>query len=131
MSSARTPTYAISRTEHGARTGQHRRLGEQLPNDAAAGGAERYPHGHFPCAGCAAREQEVRDVDAREQEQQAGRRHHNRQDRPEIADHRGNQWLRHIGSIGVGRRKVPGQSLHDRRHFRVGAFQRHTRLSAA
>jgi hypothetical protein len=49
--------------------------------------------GHLARARRAAGEQQVGHVDAGQQEQQAGRRHHDDQDRPEVADHEATSGL--------------------------------------
>ena len=114
--------------EHRAGRRQQRRFGQQLPDDAAARRAEGDAHRHLARPRGAAREQQVGDVDAAEQEQQPRRRHHDDQDRPEVADDRGDERLGDVDAIQVGRREVARESVHDRRHLRVGALQRHAGL---
>ena len=76
--------YAIA-TPSGARgqRDQHA-LGEQLPHDAAAAGAERRADGDFPLTHRRAREQQVGDVGAGNQQHQADRAHHRDDDQPDL-----------------------------------------------
>ena len=122
------PTYATS-VPRTAPARRHR-LCEQLADDAGASRSQRHADGHLAGAGGAARKQQVGDVDAREQQQQAGGRHDDDQDRPEISDHRGHERLRDIRAVEVGRGKVARQPLHHRRHLRARALLRDTRLQS-
>ena len=69
---AYTKGHPRSRTQHAhdcARQGEQDALGHQLFDETAAAGADRCPQGHFTLAHGRAREQEVRHVDARDEQQ--------------------------------------------------------------
>ena len=57
-----------SKAERAARPAQHHALGQQLSNQPAAPGAERGAHSHFARAIHRAREHQIRDVRARDQQ---------------------------------------------------------------
>ena len=107
-----------------ARGRQHHRLREELANQPAPSRAERRAHGHLARPRRAAREQQVGDVHAREEEQQPGRRHDDDQDRPQVADDRVDQRPRDVDAVAVRRGKVIGEAAHDRRHLAFRALDR-------
>ena len=57
-----------SKAEHAASPAEHHALGQQLPNQPPAPGAERGAHSHFARAIHRAREHQIRDVRARDQQ---------------------------------------------------------------
>ena len=75
----RARNVAASVRERGAEratsTGEQQRLGKRLAYQAKAARAERHAHGQLLLPRCGAREQEARDVRARDQEEQADCRH--------------------------------------------------------
>jgi hypothetical protein len=71
--------------EPGTERREHGVLGEQLSRDAGIGGPERLPHGHFPDADGASREQQIREVGARNQQHHSHRHHQQRHRRPYVA----------------------------------------------
>ena len=77
------------------RDAEHRRLGEELPDDPCPSGAERGTDAHFALSRGAMRDQQVRHVGTREQEQQADgaeedphRVPESRRDQPLVEEHR-------------------------------------------
>ena len=70
-SRAGTPHSAKSRPERAAGERQHDALGEQLADEVAGRRAERHAHGDLTGAGGGARELEVRDVGAGDQQHEA------------------------------------------------------------
>ena len=105
--------------------GQHQALDEQLPNQQPAAGPERRPDGHLFLARGRAREQHVRDVGARNQQQNAHRRKKRVQRRPELANEPVNPAHDVDGELG---RIVVGIDLRnparDDVHFRGGLLER-------
>ena len=65
---------------------QHRAFGQQLAHDAAPAGAERGADGDFASTGGAAREQQVRDVAARDQQHESDGAQQDEQTRSIAAD---------------------------------------------
>ena len=65
-----------------ASSAEHHALGQQLADDASAAGAEREADGDLAAALRRAREQQVRDVGARDEQDEDRRRLPQRQDRP-------------------------------------------------
>ena len=100
----------------GAESGEHQALGEELRDQPAASGAERCAHRHFAAARRPARHQQVRQIDARDQ-----------QTAPPT----------HTAARSATRSVCPGQLFPQRRHDRrargLGCLPRPTRcrLSAA
>jgi len=70
----------------GADRRQHQALGQQLPDDAAGRGAERLPHRDLRAAAGAAREQQVGEVDARDQQDAADGGEQHQQRAARVAD---------------------------------------------
>jgi hypothetical protein len=104
--------------------GKHQALGEQLAHQPRAAGAERRPDADFalPCGG--AREQEIGDIDARdEQHQQHGADQHE-QRRPNLADHQLLQRKDHHGTGGIALRLFFLQLGVDPAHLAVGLIER-------
>ena len=62
-------------SESGARAAQYDTLGEQLADEPPSAGAEREPHGHFTASRAGPRQQQVRDVHRRNEQQQRDDRH--------------------------------------------------------
>jgi hypothetical protein len=116
------------RERHGRQrrnTGEQAALDQELPQDAPAAGPERHAHGQLLLALGAAREQQVRDVRAAEQQQQERRR------LPHRHEVRG-AWIAHAaverehrhGPVGVRLRIRLPLGLDQRLHLGVGALQR-------
>ena len=84
--SARTPAYATATPSTAPAVASSTDSVSSCRTMPSAAGAERDAHGHLARARRSAREQQVRHVHAREQEQQSGRRHDDDQDRTQIAD---------------------------------------------
>ncbi len=72
--------------EHAAGAAQQNRFGQQLADDLTAAGAKRRANGHLALPVAALREQQVRDVDAGDQ-QHAGHDQHQQADRGAHASH--------------------------------------------
>ena len=91
--------------QDGARAAEHQALGEQRPPQRAGGGAERGAHRQFPLAAHRARQDQVGDVRAGNDEHDGGGRQQHQQNRPcrrrdLIAERRDGQA--HVGSCRVG-----------------------------
>ena len=82
--SSRLPHCASSEAEDRAGAGQQQALGEQLPRDAQARRAERQAQAELLAARGGARQQQVREVRARDQQHQPDD-DHDRQQRPTVA----------------------------------------------
>ena len=61
-------------------------FGRELPRDASAAGAQRGAHGEFRLPARRAREQQARDVDARNEQEHADRGHEHQQRLAHLAD---------------------------------------------
>ncbi len=90
----------------GGQRNQHA-LGEQLPDDAAASGAERGANRDLALTHRRARQQQVGDVGARDQQHQADRAHHREDDEPDVGRH-------HV----VAQRHARSRPIPDRRAAR-------------
>ena len=66
---------------------QQQAFGEQLPDDSPVRGAERGPHRHLLAPPDRARQQQVGDVRAGDQQHEADGRHQHDQRSPHVADH--------------------------------------------
>ena len=71
--------------QHGADDGEHDAFGEQLPHQTLRRRAERRSHRHLAHARVAAHQQQVRHVDARDQQQEADRAHQQPHRGPQLA----------------------------------------------
>ena len=85
-SSARMPSDAKRQPEHAAHQRQHDALGQQLPHDPAAAGAHRRADRDLPLADGRAHQQQVRDIRARDQQDEGDRAQQHPQRRPHVAD---------------------------------------------
>ena len=87
-----------------AREGQQQALREELAHDAALPGAERRAQRELALAAGDAREQQVRDVDARHEQHQAHRAEQHEQGPARVADRRLVQRAHHAADalVGVG-----------------------------
>ena len=72
---ARTPQTASSTPSEAAERGEQHAFGQQLPNDPEAPGADAEPHRHLAPPGRGSREQQVRRVGARQQQDQPDEQH--------------------------------------------------------
>ena len=110
-------------------------LCHELPDDAAAGRAERQPYAHLPLTRDRTGQQKVRDVDAGQQQHETN---HGRHDRDDQRNHRGSRSLELI----AGRPEMyPGQTFtvrvrctngcRDRAELECGLRTRHTVGDAA
>ena len=118
-----TPTTAPAKREQDA-------LGQQLLDETAAAGADRRAQGHFALAHGRTREQEVRDVDARDEQQQADRAEQRVQRGPEEADDFVCERHGERRPAFVGRRKLPLDTRVKRSQLGVGLFERDAGLQA-
>jgi hypothetical protein len=75
----------MSTPQRGAEQGEDQTLGEELPDDAPAIRAERGPNGNLALSGRAARQQQVRDVGARNQEHERDRAREDEKGGPVLA----------------------------------------------
>ena len=76
---------------------EQRALGQQLPNEPAASGAERRAHGQLAVAAQQPRERQVRDVGAGDQQHEPGRAEQDQQHRPRVA----RQLVAHASVVAV------------------------------
>ena len=83
-SGTRPPTMASSRPASAADAGQHEALDDQLPDDPRAAGAERDAHRDFLLAADRAREQQVGDIGARDQQHQRDGAEQHQQRGPDV-----------------------------------------------
>ena len=72
----RQPRLRDGQTEQSACRGEQQPFDEELPDDAPASGAERQANRHFACAIGRARELQIRDVHARDQQHAEDRGEH-------------------------------------------------------
>ena len=84
--SASTPHSATHHAARAAERGEHEPFAQELADDPAAARAERGADGDFAPAGGAAREQQVRDVGARDQQHRRDRREQHDEPEPVVAD---------------------------------------------
>ena len=73
--------------ERRAEQGQQHRLGQQLPDELPAVGANRQAHRHFSGTAGAAHQQQVRDIGAGDEQNRAGHSEEDEQRRPRFAVH--------------------------------------------
>ena len=73
---------------------QDHTLGQELADEAPAAGAERRAHRDLPVLVGRARQQQIRDVDARDQEDADHGPEEDEERPPDLADHRRQQWNR-------------------------------------
>ena len=83
-----TPAVASSSPATAAGRRQHQALDQQLTHDAAARRAERQPQRHLALTRGAARQQQIRDVRARNQQHAGDDRHQHPQRPPQLSAHR-------------------------------------------
>ena len=110
---------------------QQHALGDELPHETPAAGAERAPNRHLPRATGGAAELKVRDVHADDQEHGADRREEDEKRRPRVERERVVQALEphaHL-RVRVGIRLL--ELRRDRRHVGLRAIERHARLEPA
>ena len=81
ISTSRWQASGDEQAERGAGEREHARFGEQLPNQPEPARAERGPHRQLAAADFAAREQQIRDVRACHQQDEADRRQKRQHDR--------------------------------------------------
>ena len=62
------PQPATAGRRSGAETGEHEAFDEQLLHQSPARCAERQPHAQFTAVGCGSRKQQIRDVGARDEQ---------------------------------------------------------------
>ena len=82
--SSDTPHDATQHAGGAAETREHHALDDQLPHDAAAAAAERRPHGNLLLPAHGAREQQIGDVRARNQQHERHRAQQHEQRRPDV-----------------------------------------------
>ena len=83
-SNQRIPKTDRSRAERSGETRQQHRFDEELPDDMPSAGAERDADADLVRAMCGAREQQVGDVRARDQQHEADRAHQRPEQQPEL-----------------------------------------------
>ena len=98
---------------------EHQRLGQKLPDDAVARGAERRPDRHLALARGAPREQQIGDVGARNQQDERDRSAEDQQRRPQIAGELFTDRQHARRPPRVERRELGREGGHDRRHLRL------------
>ena len=86
LTSSCTPQNASSQSGRPSHQGEHGAFGQELPDDAAAAGAERAADRHLPLPGARAGEQQVRHVRARDEEHESHGSENDEQTRPHVAD---------------------------------------------
>ena len=84
--SARSSPDAIADAEHAAGDRYQRALDEELADEAHPSAAERRAHRELVLPRGAARDQEVRDVDARDEQQEADGAEQRQEREPDIGD---------------------------------------------
>ena len=116
--------------ERAAGEREHRALRQQLADDAPAPGAERLAYRHLACARSAARQQQVRDVGARDQQHEDDRAHEHQQRRRRVAG----VDVPQRGKVRAPAFQVRVRLLHLLGHgveLRLRRFRRHARLEAS
>jgi hypothetical protein len=73
-------------SDGGADEREHAALGDQLPQQPPAAGTQRRPHGNLAATRFRARDHQVGDVRARDEQDEGDRRHQHQQRRPQPAD---------------------------------------------
>ena len=98
---------------------------EELAHDARPAGANRQPHGHLALALGAARQQQVGDVRARDEQHETGRGLPHRQDRSEADVHHAvaERIDPHLASA-VRVRMLAREPFTDRGHLRLRVLER-------
>ena len=130
------------RAGHGAAPGEERALGRHLPHNPAAGRAEREPHRHLALARDRARQHQVRQIRAGDQQDEGRCREEQPQRCFEIGSHVGNtrrgrkraEAERQIDLLVFGtvvRQRGAEQDRRDRFQVRRGARQRPARFEPA
>ena len=102
---------------------EHDALGQELLHEPPASGAERRPHGHLARAAVRPREQEVGDVDARDEQHERDRAEQDQQRRPDAAHDPILQTHRGHHAILVGARKVARETLGHDGHRAIRAVE--------
>ena len=110
---------------------EHHALGEKLPDDAHAPCAERRADGDLAAARRAAREQEVRDVAARDQQHDADGREQDEQARAVASDEIGAERFHREAQLGGVARDVVAQTSGDRLELLQRLLARHAALQPA
>ncbi len=121
--------------EESAGERQQDALGQQLPQQAAAAGANRHPNRHLARPRGAARQLEIGDVGTRDEEQERDRAEEQLQAGPHLAArHRHVQVVPQPGREALlrkRRRLLLGQPLMQRPELLLGDGARHARAPAA
>ena len=127
VSIARHQPVADGESERAASHRQQDVFREELPDQRPAPGAERGADDDFTFAGQAAREREIGEVGASDQEDETGRRHQH-QERPAHvrANERVGIALHDNAPAFVRRRKLRGDPSADRAHGRLAPARRET-----
>jgi hypothetical protein len=108
------PEVAEQHAGDGAQQRQQHALGQQLAQHARAAGPEREPHGDLALPVGGAREQQVRDVRARDQQHEGDRAQQQHQRGAHVADHGLVQRLDRHALLGVRVRVLLGEPRGDR-----------------
>ena len=90
----------------GAEQAERRALGQHLPHQLLSIRANRRAQGELTQPAGAVRQQEVRDVRARDEQDDDDRRAEQKDDRPRFADHRFEERIHLHALIGVARREL-------------------------
>ncbi len=120
---------AEQQADRAARDRQHQHLGEVLPDDAPAAGAQRDPDRHFALPERRARDEQVRHVDARDEQHADACAEHRVEERVDLGPERDLRVRQDVGGHPFVRRRELGLELRGNRprlRFRLG--QRHVRL---
>jgi hypothetical protein len=109
--------------------GEHDVLGEELANQTSAPGAERCANGHLALARRAARQRQVREIGAANQQQHADRAQEHVQGAAQLrADHRVHVANDRDAPAFVRVGKILRDAAADRVHFRARLLHRYARL---
>ena len=117
-------------TQDAAEGGEHQAFGEHLHYKPVASGAERRADGDLLLAHRRPHEQQVRDVRACDQDDDADRGEQREERRPDRANNLIVERHHFGGFVGARVRILAGQTLGNRLHLRVGLFERDARLSS-
>jgi len=105
--------------------GEHHAFDEQLTHDAPAGGAERHAHRHLARARRRSRQQEVRHIGARDEQDERDGAHQRQEDQSNLtAVHAVVERHHSRRDVFVRRRVIVRQPGRDRREFRLCLRQR-------
>ncbi len=126
--------HSPARDDHAASSreqGKHHALSEHLPDQPHAAGADRRAHHQLASARRRAREQQVRDIGARNQQHERHRGEQHQQRLPRIADHDLLHRHNRDALLAVTERVLLAESRCDPRHLGLRLRHRHARRQSA